>query len=149
MTRAPLWQKAPDGSWDMNATLKVLCIYLTMGLFSSIGLGALVSLIYQWTHDGKALDPSGGWITVLGILLGFIATALGVTGYVTVGKSKTAPLVAQAEAIRETTKAKVATGEFLATPTPNPPAPLADVTLDRIDPIPPEVRERVSPDEIP
>jgi hypothetical protein len=143
-----LWQRAENGSIDATATLKVLCIYLTAGLFLFLGAGATASLVYQFTHDGRGIEPSDGWLTVLAYILTFLAAVFGITGGITIGKWATAPKAAEAEAVRETTKAKLVTGEFPATP-PARARPDAVIPSEAPSDVPPEVKERVSADEIP
>ena len=149
MTLGPirLWQRGPDGSVDTTATLKVLCIYMTIAVMIALSVGATVSLVYQWTHDGKSLDPSEAWRDILKIVLTFIAVTTGVAGGIAWAKWHEAPKTAAADAVRETTKAKIATGEF-AVPAV---APLADAVIpsERPTPLPPESREDISADEIP
>lgn len=141
-----LWQRAQDGTVDATATLKVLCIYLTAGLFLFLGAGATTSLIYQVTHDGRAIEPSDGWLTVLAYILTFLAAVFGITGGITIGKWATAPKAAEAQVIKENLSA---TAEHRAAASVAKPVAGADVTLDRLNPIPPEVREPVAPDDIP
>ncbi len=77
----------PDGSLDTNTTQKVVAVYLTIGLFIFLGVGAFLSTIKQWRSNGAvSLEPPDGWLTVLAYVLTFLAAWLGIAGGVTIGK---------------------------------------------------------------
>jgi hypothetical protein len=118
MTRPPLWQKAPDGSLDTTATFKVLCIYLTMGVFLFIGIGAFTSLIYQWQHEGASLDPSEAWRSVLNSILLFLAAAFGISYAAGIGKAAMAPKVAEADVVRKVAELAPPSGDAATTTSP-------------------------------
>lgn len=135
MPRPPLWQKGPNGTLDATATFKVLCVYLTMGVFLFVGLGALASLAYQWTHEGKSLDPSESWRAVLNSIFFFLGAAFGIAYAAGVGKDAVAPKAAAADAIRAgappsvttTTTTTKATGPVVPPKlTPEPPPTVRD-----------------------
>jgi hypothetical protein len=153
---ARIWQRAGDGSLDLNASFRVICVYLTIGTFIVIGAGAFASLLHQWIK-GTSLDPTPGWLTILQTILAFLFASITGTGFVGVAKAAQAPKLADAEKTREETKVLKVTAATLAANgeqaslLPRPTSVPADTVVRQDAPtrLPPEALEEVSEDDIP